>query len=72
MANWFEVRAGTMTEAEARAYFGRPTIRSRWPAQAVVELAGLPSITDRDEVIARHGDPEIVAIPLMIRNEISF
>ena len=29
MANWFEVRAGTMTEAEARAYFGSPTIRSR-------------------------------------------
>jgi hypothetical protein len=29
MANWFEVRAGTMTEAEARAYFGRPTIRSQ-------------------------------------------
>jgi hypothetical protein len=26
MANWFEVRAGTMTEAEARAYFGRPTL----------------------------------------------
>jgi len=28
MANWFEVRAGTITEAAARAYFGRPTIRS--------------------------------------------
>jgi hypothetical protein len=40
MANWFEVRAGTTTQAEARAYFARPTIRSRWPAQAVVELAG--------------------------------
>jgi tetratricopeptide (TPR) repeat protein len=44
MANWFEVRAGTMTEAAARAYFGRPTIRSRWPAQAVVELAGFQLI----------------------------
>ena len=26
MANWFEVRAGTVTEAEARAYFRRPTL----------------------------------------------
>jgi hypothetical protein len=31
----------------------------------------LPSITDRDEVIPRHGDPEIVAITLVERDEIS-
>lgn len=71
MANWFEVQARTMTEAEARAYFARPTTEidarasGRWSCW-------LPSTTDRDEVIARHGNPEIAAISLVKRNEISF
>jgi len=32
----------------------------------------LPSITDRDEVLARHGDPEVGAIPLVKLDEILF
>ena len=32
----------------------------------------LPSITDRNELIARHGDPEVGAIPLLKRKSICF
>jgi len=57
MANWFEVRAGTMTEAAGRAYFGRPTHRgqfrhftsllggNRWGVDNAPEL---PVPADRD------------------------
>ena len=71
MANWFEVQARRTTQAEARAHFARPT--TEVDARATGHWScWLPSTTDRDEVIARHGNPEIAAIPLMVRNEISF
>ena len=72
MANWFEVRAGTMTEAAARAYFGASNYLKSIARASGRWTCWLPSITDRDEVIARHRNPEIAAILLMKRNEISF
>ena len=40
MANWFEVRAGTLTEAAARAYFRASNYLKSMPVRPVIGVAG--------------------------------
>jgi hypothetical protein len=47
-------------------------LRSTDNSATLLGTYDLPSITDRNELIARHGDPEVGAIPLLKRKSICF
>jgi hypothetical protein len=59
-------------KVEVKRYCGVSDAGTADSATTAVGSYGLPSRTNRNKIIARHGDPEVGAIPLMKPNEISF